>query len=107
MSGFVGLKLKVGVSINGIKPELSTGLQVALGYFKDNGIDEMVVTSVLDSQHRVGSLHYVGYAADLRIWAIPEEELTKFTLGLAEALGSEFDVLLEDTHIPVEFQPKK
>ena len=66
----------------------------------------MVVTSVMDGKHRPGSLHYVGYAADLRTWAIESDHLAEFTQGLAEELGEEFDVVLEKDHIHIEFQPK-
>ena len=100
------LKLKSGVSMNGVKPELVLGLQVALGYFSSCGINDMVITSLVDGKHSTGSLHYVGYAADLRIWAINEEDLAEFTEGLAVELGNEFDVVLEKDHIHMEFQPK-
>ena len=32
--------------------------------------------------------------------------LPQFTEGLSEALGEEFDVVLESDHIHIEFQPK-
>jgi|14BtaG_2_1085337.scaffolds.fasta_scaffold160238_1 uncharacterized protein YcbK (DUF882 family) len=102
----MSLKLKSGVSVNGVKPELVLGLQVASGYFGSMGIKEMVVTSLVDGKHSSGSLHYVGYAADIRIWAIEESELAEFTEGLAVELGKEFDVVLEKDHIHMEFQPK-
>jgi hypothetical protein len=98
--------LKDGVSVNGVKPELVLGLQIADGYFSENGISKMTVTSMTDGDHSTGSLHYVGYAADLRIWAIQREHLAEFTEGLASRLGEEFDVVLEATHIHMEFQPK-
>ena len=71
------------------------------------GISEVVVTSVVDGVHSQGSLHYVGYAADLRIWAIEDNELDEFARGLSEELGVEFDVVLETDHIHMEFQPKR
>ena len=77
------------------------------GYFESMGISEVVVTSVVDGVHSQGSLHYVGYAADLRIWAIEDNELDEFARGLSEELGVEFDVVLETDHIHMEFQPKR
>jgi len=93
--------------MNGVKPELVLGLQVALGYFWSMGLQDMVVTSLCDGKHSPNSLHYVGYAADLRIWAIEEKDLVEFTEGLAIELGDEFDVVLERDHIHIEFQPNK
>ena len=100
------MKTKYGVKINGVKPEMVMGLLIAEGYFNSMGISEMVVTSVVDGKHGRGSLHYVGYAADVRTWAIQNEALVDFTTGLSEELGEEFDVVLENDHIHIEFQPK-
>tara|TARA_R110000823_G_scaffold210943_3_gene341310 strand:+ start:3583 stop:3894 length:312 start_codon:yes stop_codon:yes gene_type:complete len=100
------MKTKYGVKIKGIKPEMVLGLLIAEGYFDSMGISEMVVTSATDGKHGVGSLHYVGYAADVRTWAIQDGDLIDFTTGLSEELGEEFDVVLEKDHIHIEFQPK-
>jgi hypothetical protein len=102
----MAIRTKHGVSINGIKPELVLGIDIAHGYFNSMGINEMVLTSIVDGKHSHGSLHYIGYAADIRIWAIESKGLAEFTEGLAEELGSEFDVVLEKDHIHIEFQPK-
>lgn len=102
----MAMKTKHGVSMNGIQPELVMGLSIAEGYFNDEGISEMVVTSIVDGKHSSGSLHYVGYAADIRIWAIASDKLASFTEGLADELGNEFDVVLDTDHIHIEFQPK-
>ncbi len=103
----MSLRIKHGVSMNGIKPEMVMGINIAHGYFESMGIREMVVTSIVDGRHGSGSLHYVGYAADVRIWAIESDGLAEFTEGLAEELGEEFDVVLEKDHIHIEFQPKR
>lgn len=102
----MAIKLKNGVKINGIKPEMVMGLVVAQGYFNDNALSDMTITSAVDGTHGSGSLHYVGYAADVRIWEIVNDYLPMFTEGLSEALGPEFDVVLETDHIHIEFQPK-
>ena len=75
-------------------------------YFNDNSLSDVTVTSAVDGTHGIGSLHYVGYAADVRIWGIIDDYLPQFTEGLSEALGEEFDVVLESDHIHIEFQPK-
>tara|TARA_R110002074_G_scaffold6353_1_gene29275 strand:+ start:824 stop:1141 length:318 start_codon:yes stop_codon:yes gene_type:complete len=102
----MAIKIKRGVKINGLKPEMVMGLVVTEGYFNDNGLSDVTVTSAVDGTHGIGSLHYVGYAADVRIWEIVNDYLPQFTEGLSEALGEEFDVVLESDHIHIEFQPK-
>jgi len=68
---------------------------------------DLVVTSAADSTHSEGSLHYPtsgqfegGQALDLRIWRLPDPAQT--AERLQEHLPSEYDVVLEDTHIHVE-----
>ena len=97
------MKLKNGVSISGLRPEILVALIVAEGIAREEG-SEIVVTSGVDGQHRAGSLHYVGLAVDLRRWNLRDP--TAFVDRLKESLGPSFDVLLERTHIHVEFQPK-
>lgn len=65
-----------------------------------------VITSALDSEHRVGSLHYVGLALDYRTRHIPAEQLITIADTIRQRLGEQFDVVLESDHLHVEFQPK-
>ncbi len=103
----MALRLKKGVSLRGVKPEIAIGLQMIEGFFVKNLIREVWVTSCVDGKHKRGSLHYVGYAVDLRVWAIKEKDRESFTERLSDYLGDEFDCLFELDHIHVEFQPKE
>ncbi len=98
---------KPGVKIFGITPELMTGLLVADGIYHAQGF-KMVVTSVVDGRHSLTSLHYAGQAADLRTRNMGTDD-TKQEIGnlIRESLTSEFDVVVEKTHIHLEFQPKR
>lgn len=71
----------------------------------DHLADDLVVTSICDGEHSRTSLHWSGCAADLRRWNIPDPN--SFVDWLREALTDEFDVVLEDDHIHMEFQPKR
>ena len=100
---------KNGVKINGVKPEIALALIACNEVFKDHG-KEMVVTSVMDGKHSPTSLHYVGFAFDLRgsvDWGYTEAELESIKKDLKEALTDEFDVVLEKDHFHIEFQPKR
>jgi hypothetical protein len=78
------------------------------------GVDsEFTVTSVADGVHAVkGSLHYAGAAFDMRIHDLPDDaSKASLRAELEVALGSDFDVVLEDAgqpneHLHVEHQPK-
>lgn len=99
--------LKEGVSLVGLRPEALLGIQVAAGCYGNLGCDTVVITAVTDGKHGRGSLHFVGQAFDLRTRGLMPglvEELAKL---LRDSLGAEFDVVLESTHIHVEFQPKE
>ena len=67
---------------------------------------DCVITSATDSTHGRAGLHYVGYAIDLRIRDMSARDINASISSIMEALGPEFDVLLETNHIHIEFQPK-
>jgi len=97
--------LKPGVSIRGIRSETVLGICLAQIVMNNNGYN-CVVTSVTDSKHGFGSLHFVGAAFDMRSRHVPVEERAVITKELKEVLGDEFDVVLERDHWHIEFQPK-
>jgi hypothetical protein len=99
------LKLKPGVRVLGLKPEILTAMLVAESIIGD----AFVITAAVDSNHKAGSLHYAGLAVDFRTNDLTSPMDT--ILKLRDALGPEYDVLLEDSGLPnahghIEFQPK-
>ena len=62
-----------------------------------------VVTSGIDGTHMKGSLHYTGQAFDFRTQGIAQGDILPLVAHLTEALGNEFDVVLERDHIHIEF----
>ena len=95
--------IKKGVRIHGIRPEVVFALVIVAQVFSTFD-EDLVITSVIDGRHMRGSLHYVGAAFDVQLPLYNNEGARQ---RLAEALGAEFDVVLEDTHIHVEWQPKE
>lgn len=101
-------KVGAGVRIRGIAPELVLALVVADQVYSEVAQENLVVTSVNDSEHSRTSLHYMGCAADLRTnnIAAGRRPIVADTLRRRlEPLG-DFDVVLEKDHIHLEFQPK-
>ena len=97
--------IKVGVDACGIKPELVPVLIVANEVYANMGYD-FVITSLVDGQHRAGSLHAFGFAADMRTKHIPIEKQAPIRDEIAIRLGPQYDVILEADHIHVEFDPR-
>lgn len=98
------MKIKAGVKVTGLRPELLLALMVAEGVWQAEG-QELVITSVIDGKHSATSLHYAGQAADLRIWGLADH--VKTAAKLKESLGEDYDVIAEGDHVHVEFQPRR
>jgi cellulose biosynthesis protein BcsQ len=113
------IKFKWGVVIDGIKQETISAMAIVHEEYQDftynlfKGSRDLVVTSVLDGKHKTGSKHYEGHAFDIRTWntdtngvqwSMERKEL--FAKLLRKALGEDYDVIVEDTHIHVEFHKK-
>ncbi len=99
------MKIKPGVRILGIRPEILLALMIAESLFNKENV-ELVITAAIDGKHSRASLHYTGAAVDLRIRHLPLGGAEKIYGDLISALGSDYDVVLEKSHIHVEFQPK-
>lgn len=94
--------IKKGVRAHGIRPELVLAIMIAHQVYSDMD-HEFIITSVIDGKHMRASIHYTGGAFDVRS---PASRADVYRNRIAEALGEDFDVVLEDTHIHVEWQPK-
>ena len=96
------MKIKQGANISGIKIEMRPVLVAAEMIWRHHG-QELVVTSGLDGTHSAGSLHYYGYALDLRSNYFTGTEKASAVNALRAALGGDYDVVSHPTHIHVEF----
>jgi hypothetical protein len=98
------VRLKTGVKLEGVRPEIVLALCVADSLFRSKGYD-LVVTSIADGKHSPNSLHYRGLAADLRSRDIPAARHHQMRESLEVALGDEYDVVLEKDHFHIELDP--
>lgn len=97
------MKIKKGVSLIGLRLVMRPVLVEADRIWEELG-QELVITSGTDSEHSAGSLHYYGYAVDLRTRYFTQEEKFTAYCELVDALEYEgFNVFMHDTHIHVEF----
>jgi hypothetical protein len=104
----MALAFKAGVDIRGVRPEAVLAMYVVDGIYRAAGALGVVVTSVKDSKHMEHSLHYQGLAFDARLPSRVGAKIADVDVArrLREALGAQFDVVLESDHIHVEFDPK-
>jgi len=99
------LRLKKGVRVTGLRPELLLAITIAASIYEENKY-ECVVTSLVDQRHGHGSLHFSGCAVDLRIRHLLDDDVKLIVKELSSALGVDYDVVLESDHIHLEYQPK-
>jgi len=66
---------------------------------------DAVVTYTINGMHKTGSLHYSGNAIDLRTRDLTISEKSRVAQLLKEILGDNYDVVVEKTHIHVEYDP--
>jgi len=98
------LIMKEGVSIGGIRTECLFGILIVLKCFEDFG-QTMVITSVTDGKHGSLSYHPAGLAFDIRL--PPDRFKEEIPQRIRERLGPEFDVIVEETHIHVEYEIRR
>ena len=99
------MKIKEGVNLAGIQIEMRPVLIAAEKLWKDNG-QELVITAALDGMHSAGSLHYYGYAVDLRTRYFEQSVVHEIAAKLRDTLGEDYDVIAHQTHMHVEYDPK-
>ena len=95
--------IKSGVDLRGLTPQMAIAYTIACRCY---GQYDCVITSASDGKHGPNSLHYNGQALDLRTRHINGQGLQLVVDKLKEALGSQFDVVLESDHMHLEWQPK-
>lgn len=102
--------IKSGVNLKDLAPQMALGYCIVAGvYARLNCV--CTITSGNDSTHKEGSLHYVGEALDFRTHTVSRQVLDELVAGVKEALGDNFDVVLEsrglpNEHLHVEYDPK-
>jgi hypothetical protein len=100
------LLLKPGVRVAGLRPEILIAVVAAERVCAEMGVD-CVITACVDGVHQAGSLHYCGLAVDLRSRDFRPGDLDKAIARIRQCLGADYDVVLENDHLHVEFDQKQ
>jgi hypothetical protein len=104
----LSVAFKEGVRFDNLTPRMLLGFFACFQVYNERGVP-CVITAGCDGKHMKASKHYVGDALDLRLpsrYSNYEDLDHKVVAELKEALGKQFDVVLEGDHIHVEFDPK-
>lgn len=96
--------VKDGVELQ-LQPVMIDALMTIAGVFAKHNVD-LVVTAGTDGTHMVGSKHYTGNAVDLRSRHLIVVQKALILSDMKQALGNDFDCLLEGDHFHVEYDPK-
>ena len=101
------MKFKPGVDVTGLHPMMPLAIIVIQDIFRELVGKDAVITSGRDGKHGSKSLHYAGQALDLRTRHMDDAQITIALRELRnrlEIIG--FDVILEQDHFHIEYQPK-
>lgn len=105
------MHIKPGASIAGLQVEMQPVMKHADRIWRELG-EECWITSGTETAdqngkllHSAGSLHYYGYALDLRTRYF-DDNGQEAARQLRSALGHSYDVVVESNHIHVEYDPR-
>ncbi len=99
--------IKPGVELPDLTdPNIARIVEVVVAVYARHGL-EAVMTSGLDGEHSAGSLHYRGQAIDWRRWGADAiGVMPAIADAVRQELGPRYDVVLEQTHLHTEFDPR-
>src|SRR2546428_1656345 len=90
------IRLKDTTRLKGLQSEMVVALDITDSIYLLYSISECWVTSACDGVHEEYSPHYQGRAVDIRTHNVDPAKLATVQLAIQEALGPEFQVILED-----------
>lgn len=99
--------IKPGVDLRGLCSQMSVAYTIAMYVYQEKAQVPCVITSGSDGKHGPHSLHYCGKALDFRTNNLRGPQVHPVFMELKAALGDQFDVVLEDDHIHVEWDVKE
>lgn len=101
------MEVKKGVDVTGLHPMMLLSIIIINDLFREIVGAEAIITSGREGKHSHASFHYSGLALD---WRTRHLDPTQVQIAVREMkkklepMG--FDVILESSHIHVEYQPK-
>ena len=101
------IHIKEGADISDLEKVCLKAIYKIHWLYKKLGYD-LWVTSGVDGKHSKSSFHYLGLAFDIRIREFKDDvNIHDLVADIKVALGQQFDVILHNTHIHVEYDPRE
>ena len=103
------MRIKDGVVMTGLQLPMRLALIAADQIWREHG-HELTVTEGTGGEHSAGSLHYYGYAVDLRAsenWGYEQDDVGDMVKKLKQALGGDYNVIVHKSHVHVEWDAAK
>jgi len=94
--------IKAGVDISRLERNTRRSLN-KVAYIFSEARELFVITSTYEGNHSEGSLHYAHQAYDIRL---PDDSKLLILAKIQNVLTSDFDVILEQYCIHIEYDPK-
>ena len=98
------LKVKNGVVFKAFPREIIAVILV-LSEISFDMEKDIWITSGSEGKHSAKSLHYKDLALDIRTRDFNKAEVYRVKNMLEKELGEEYDVVIEKTHIHIEYDP--
>jgi len=100
----MGLRLKnKSVNLDGLSIDLVKAIPFIMQIWSQWGVRDLFITSANDAAHMENSKHFSGNAIDIRSRNIPN--CIEMCVEIREALGPDFDVVIESDHVHIEYDP--
>ena len=99
------IQLKRGIDLANLTPQMALAATVVASIYREDFKANLVVTSGRDGDH-THLPHYLGYALDFRTRHLVPGDRACVQGRVQSALGDQYDVILEDDHLHVEFDPR-
>ncbi len=99
------MKYKAGVSIRKLQPQMVLAMH-ELEYLYQDLNEDLVITSGDDGKHSRNSWHYHGLAIDIRTRNLKAMTPEGMANAIREVLPEGYEVMVESTHIHLEYDPK-
>lgn len=96
--------MKEGITLEGLKPEIVNILPVLDKIHREVVNRDTIITDAVSSR-TVRSHHPSGYAIDIRIRDLTQEQAFNLYIEIQIKLGNCYDIVQEVDHIHIEYDP--
>ena len=100
------MQIKRGVKLRNLQPQMVFAAIIAHQVLEEEFKRELVITSGSEGKHSKNSLHYCGYAIDIRSNHLGDIFTDEVVKKLQEQLADEYDVVKSTNCIHIEYQPE-